>query len=96
MFWHFGFLLPVMLFARFFWLLIILLLLGALARRLFVKRWQCSSNRPLTYPYHGSSPVQGSALEILRQRYARGEIDGTTFDQMRERLEASERSGQQN
>jgi putative membrane protein len=29
------------------------------------------------------------ALEILRQRYASGEIDGTTFDQMRERLEAS-------
>jgi len=31
------------------------------------------------------------ALEILRQRYASGEIDGTTFDQMRERLESSGR-----
>jgi len=30
-----------------------------------------------------------SALEILRQRYAAGEIDAVTFDQMRERLEAS-------
>jgi len=30
-----------------------------------------------------------SAMEILRQRYARGEIDATTFEQMRERLEAS-------
>ncbi len=31
------------------------------------------------------------ALEILRQRYASGEIDATTFDQMRERLESSGR-----
>lgn len=30
-----------------------------------------------------------SAMEILRQRYARGEIDATTFEQIRERLEAS-------
>ena len=30
-----------------------------------------------------------SALEILRQRYAAGEIDAVTFEQMRERLEAS-------
>jgi putative membrane protein len=30
-----------------------------------------------------------SAMEILRQRYARGEIDATTFEQMRERLEGS-------
>ena len=31
------------------------------------------------------------AMEILRRRYARGEIDATTFDQMRERLESSGR-----
>lgn len=37
-----------------------------------------------------STPVnQPSALEILRLRYARGEIDAATFEQMRERLEAS-------
>ncbi len=30
-----------------------------------------------------------SALEILRQRYAAGEIDTLTFEQMRERLMAS-------
>jgi putative membrane protein len=29
-----------------------------------------------------------SAMELLRQRYARGEIDAATFEQMRERLEA--------
>lgn len=37
----------------------------------------------------GVSPVQPSAMEILRQGYARGEIDAATFDQMHERLEAS-------
>jgi len=34
-------------------------------------------------------PGGPSALEILQQRCARGEIDTTTFEQMRERLEAS-------
>src|ERR1700730_15583550 len=36
-------------------------------------------------------PVSGPpAREILSQRYARGEIDTATFEQMRERLEASD------
>lgn len=30
-----------------------------------------------------------SAMEILRQRYARGEIDAATFEQMRAQLESS-------
>ena len=41
------------------------------------------------YPTQGTPPQALSAMEILRQRYARGEIDGTTFDHMRERLEGS-------
>ncbi len=37
-----------------------------------------------------SFPASGpTALEILRQRYARGDIDTTTFEQMHERLEVS-------
>ncbi len=34
-------------------------------------------------------PPGPSALEILQQRYARGEIDDATYEQMRERLQAS-------
>jgi hypothetical protein len=47
---------------------------------------------PPVPPYNQSTlpGEQPSAMEILRQRYARGEIDGATFDQMRERLEASQ------
>ncbi len=36
-----------------------------------------------------------SALEILRQRYARGEIDDTTYHQMLEHLAASEPASDQ-
>ena len=37
--------------------------------------------------YRSSEPPSPSALEILRQRYARGEIDTETYEQMRARLE---------
>lgn len=40
----------------------------------------------------GQTPMQApppSAEEILRQRYARGEIDAQTFETMRERLQAT-------
>lgn len=36
-----------------------------------------------------SPPSHLDALEILRQRYARGEIDDVTFQHMRERLGVS-------
>ena len=32
---------------------------------------------------------EGTVLELLGRRYARGEIDATTFEQMRERLQAT-------
>ncbi len=54
-----------------------------------VIRWVDRRTTPTTPPYPSASPGGPSALEILRQRYARGEIDTATFEQMRERLTAS-------
>ncbi len=92
MFWGFhglGLLLPLFFLAKFFWLVILALLIWGLVR-LFTAR-----SRPMSFygqsPYNrpGAPPAQPSAMEILRQRYARGEIDAATFEQMRERLESS-------
>jgi uncharacterized membrane protein len=92
MFWGFhgiGLLLPLLFFGKFFWILLLALLIWGLVRRF------SSRNRPMPFYGHapfyhpGVPPTQASAMEILRQRYARGEIDAVTFDQMRERLESS-------
>jgi len=101
MFWGFHglwLLMPLFLLGKFFWLIILGLLIWALVRRF-------SSRRPMAYyqqePFYNpgmhprTPPTQHSAMEILRQRYARGEIDATTFDQMRERLESSSGPSQQ-
>lgn len=40
----------------------------------------------------GTSANGPSALETLSRRYAQGEIDTATFEQMRERLQASDSS----
>jgi putative membrane protein len=61
------------------WILVLVMLIWALIRWL--------SGRSAK---HAMTPPGGlSALEILEQRYAHGEIDHTTFEQMRERLQAS-------
>jgi putative membrane protein len=68
-----------------FWNLLWLVLLGLLIWALV--RWLVRS--PTMGGFRHPSARELDALEILRQRYARGEIDTTTFEQMCERLEAS-------
>jgi len=105
------FLAPLFLFGQFFWFVVLALLIAALVRLFSRRRRWWYYNRPPFYtpgmgpgvphpgtPHPGVPPVQPtqpSAMEILRQRYARGEIDAATFDQMRERLEASSKPDQQ-
>jgi putative membrane protein len=72
-----------------FWLLVWLALI-ALVVWTFARGWQ-SRSQPIWPPRPGMHPPQEepSAMEVLRRRYARGEIDTATFEAMRERLEAS-------
>jgi putative membrane protein len=75
-----------------FWLLIMGLLVWGLVRLFRSRnRWMATCYPDGQPFYPDRPPLQPSALEILRQRYARGEIDAATFDQMRERLESSGR-----
>ncbi len=71
------------------WIALLVVLVWAIIR------WISGRTTPSVPPYTGVPPTGPSALEILRQRYARGEIDTATFEQMRERLEASSPPGYQ-
>jgi putative membrane protein len=86
---------------RLFWLALIIV--GVLLLVNFVRS---RSQARVAYPFYqaphqpqgapqGQTGQQLSAMEILRQRYARGEIDAVAFDQMRERLQGPEMVQQQ-
>ncbi len=83
--WWPGMLLSVL--STLFWLALFIGLAWALLR------WIIPYFMPMIADIFGMAPAGPSALEILRQRYAAGEIDAVTFEQMRERLEASYRRG---
>jgi uncharacterized membrane protein len=90
--WGHGMMLwfPMLFLGKLIWLVFLALLIAALVRAFTTRRRPVGPWGPVPFPPAGTPPTQqGSAMEILRQRYARGEIDGTTFEQMRERIEAT-------
>lgn len=89
MMWGYGYGWPMLWMV--FWNLIWLVLLGLLIWG--VVRWL--GERTFRPAGHDSISPPRSALDILQERYARGEIDETTFERMRERLMASSAEGQQ-
>ena len=79
MYWGYGYGWPMMFGGL---LCMALLVLGIWA----LVRWMSRSTRNTTSTRVPSN--EPSAMELLRQRYARQEIDAATFEQMRERLAA--------
>ena len=73
--------------SRIFWFVLLIAAVLFLINTLRARSHAHTAAYP--FPTQGTPPQALSAMEILRQRYARGEIDGTTFDHMRERIEGS-------
>jgi len=72
-----------------FWPLFPLFWIGIVALLCWgASRWFGWRDRHGPFYAPGDAPFEPNALETLRRR---GEIDATTFDQMRERLESSGR-----
>jgi putative membrane protein len=89
MMWGYDFGWGGMLLMSILWIALLVVLVWALIR------WISGRTTGSVPPYTSVPPTGPSALEILRQRYARGEIDTATFEQMRERLEAPSPPGYQ-
>jgi uncharacterized membrane protein len=77
---------PVMLFSALNTLFLVALFIGLIWA---LMRLIMPTIRPMMKDIFGITSTDISALEILRRRYAAGEIDAFTFEQMRERLIAS-------
>ena len=75
---NWGWMLLFMILNTALWIGLIGVLIWAVSR-LFTQRGP-STGQPQSGP---------SAMEILRQRFARGEIDEATFDRMRQQLEST-------
>lgn len=88
MIWGYGYGWPMlwMVFWNLLWLVLLGLLIWGVVRWLAGRTFHSASHD------FGSPPR--SALDILQERYARGEIDESTFERMRERLMASSTPGQ--
>jgi uncharacterized membrane protein len=91
MMWGYGLNWPsmtLMMLGSTLWIVVLVVLSWAVIRWL---NHRTTSPTGQTHMLAGSGPT---ATEILSQRYARGEIDATTFEQMRERLETSDNAHQ--
>lgn len=89
MFWGYGFSwggMLLMMLGSVLWIALLVALVWALIN------WLTRKSSATVPPSTGTTPSAPTALEILQQRYARGEIDAATFDQMREHLGASPRA----
>jgi len=80
--YDFGWSWLLMSFGMVLWIALLVVLVWAVIRWLTTKTTVAPLQESVT-PEGGPS-----ALEILRQRYARGEIDTATFEQMRVQLKA--------
>jgi putative membrane protein len=85
--WGYDFGWGGMLLTTIFWIAVLTVLVWVLIR------WINGRTTTSVPPSTSAPPTGPSALEILRQRYARGEIDRATFEQMREQLEPSSLPG---
>ncbi len=91
MMWGYGLNWPsmtLMMLGSTLWIVVLVVIAWAVIRWL---NHRTTSPTRQTQALSGSGPT---AREILSQRYARGEIDAATFEQMQERLEASENAHQ--